>query len=155
MITSKGFRNLGLAALMITCLYGVVTLTPWSSRLCSEENKGQSYSPDGSYLARVYERNCGATTGFLTHVNLRRKWSYFNTVWAGTIKHGQVFSIDCRADINLVWKGNNELEIQYRPRAKRGDDKSLILLRLENWEDIKIRYVEMSDEKNGLEIGRK
>jgi hypothetical protein len=141
-------KALGWAILTPLSLYMLATLLPWSCGLCVEENKAEAYSPNGKYLARVYERNCGATTGFLTHVNLRSKWGYFNTVWAGTITQGQVFSISCNPEVKLVWRNDSNLEIQYNPCA-RPDKNHKVLMKNEAWNNITINYVELSTgEKN-------
>lgn len=38
--------------------------------LCGNELLGQHPSPDGRLKLVVFERNCGATTGFITHVSV-------------------------------------------------------------------------------------
>ena len=138
-------KAFGFAILALMSLYLVVTLLPWSVGLCGEENKGEAYSPNGKYLARIYERNCGATTGFLTHVNLRSGRDYFNTVWAGTITQGQVFSIGCNTEVNLVWSSDSHLEIQYHSCA-RPDESHKVFSKNEAWNNITISYVELSTE---------
>ena len=112
--------------------------------LCIEENKGELYSPNDKYLARIYERNCGATTGFVTHVNLRSLWDYFNTEWPGTITQGLVFSICCNTEVKLLWRNDSHLEIQYRS-CKRPDESHRIF-KNEAWNNITISYVEVSAE---------
>jgi hypothetical protein len=126
-------------------LYLLLTLLPWSVDLCSEENKGDEYSPNGKYLARIYERNCGATTGFHTHVNIRSKWDYFNTVWVGTITQGQVFSMACRTEVKLVWKDDNNLEIHYRSCEKIYKSQGIIM-KNGACNNVTIHYVEMGSE---------
>jgi hypothetical protein len=139
-------KVLGCAILTPVSLFILLTLLPWSCGLCADVNKGEAYSANDKYLARIYERNCGATTGFLTHVNLRSKWDYFNTVWVGTITQGQVFSIGCDTEVKLRWKNDSNLEIQYRPCA-RTDESHKVLLRDEVWNNITINYVELSPEE--------
>ncbi|HYO64086.1 MAG TPA: hypothetical protein VER08_10680 [Pyrinomonadaceae bacterium] len=39
---------------------------------CGETRQSSNGSPDGRNVASVYVRDCGATTGFVTHVNLSR-----------------------------------------------------------------------------------
>jgi hypothetical protein len=138
-------RALSWTVVALISLYMLVTLLPWSVGLCAEENKGELYSPNSRYLARIYERNCGATTGYLTHVNLRSRWNYFNTVWAGSITQGQVFSIGCNTQVKLLWRNETSLEIQYQSCA-RPDESHKVFSRTETWNDITISYVEMSTE---------
>jgi hypothetical protein len=139
-------KVLGWAILTPLSIFILITLLPWSCGLCADENKGEAYSANGKYLARIYERNCGATTGFLTHVNLRSKWDYFNTVWVVTITQGQVFSIGCDTEVKLVWQNDSNLEIQYRPCA-RTDENHKVLLKVEVWHNITISYVELRAEE--------
>ena len=46
--------------------------------LCSDSLKAETPSPDGRFVAGVFERNCGATTGFVTYVALRSKDGSFS-----------------------------------------------------------------------------
>ena len=136
-------RGLGIVALILSLLYALIVLTPWSIGMCGEENIGEAYSPDGSYLARAYVRNCGATTGFLTHANLRSRWSWFHTDWEGTVKDGQVFGNSCWSGVNFVWTGDSELEIQYEKCApdEKGSDPAWI--KEEAWKGVHITYREI------------
>src|SRR5688572_21284493 len=113
-----GLRLLKVFVLLIG-LYVVLVSLPWSCGICSEENIGQAFSPDGKYLARAYVRNCGATTGYLTHVNFRPRWTWFNPDWVGTIKQNQVFANSCWSRIDFVWRDNAHLDIQYEKCAPR------------------------------------
>lgn len=144
----KCAKALGRAILTSVSLYMFVSLLPWSCGLCDEENRGEEYSPNGKYLARIYRRNCGATTGFLMHVNLRSKRDYFNTVWAGRITQGQVFSIKCNTEVKLIWKNDTDLEIQYG-LCVSADESHKVLMKRESWNNITINYVEINpEEKN-------
>src|SRR5947209_4613463 len=102
-ITRRRITWLGVIAIIATVSYAVIVLTPWSIGPCGEDDGAQSYSPNGKHLAKVFIRSCGATTGWLTHVNLRSRWGYFNPTWQGTIRHDEVFSISCWSKVNLVW----------------------------------------------------
>lgn len=134
--------RLGFITLVLAIVYAGSTLTPWSVGMCGEESVVEAYSPDGSYLARVYVRNCGATTGYLTHVNLRPKWSYFNNTWVGTIVQDQVFDNACLSKINLLWKDNSNLEIQYDACPLTKDRKDHAFMKSETWRGINITYSE-------------
>lgn len=41
--------------------------------MCGDEVTVRAPSPDGEWLAAAYVRNCGATTGFTTHVVIMEK----------------------------------------------------------------------------------
>ena len=38
---------------------------------CGDTVKAEAVSPDGRYVAAVFERDCGATTNYSTNVSLR------------------------------------------------------------------------------------
>ena len=94
-ITRRRMTWLGVVASVATLTYAAIVLTPWSIGPCGEDDGMQSYSPDGKHLAKVFIRSCGATTGWLAHVNLRSRWGYFHPTWQGTIRQDEVFSISC------------------------------------------------------------
>ena len=131
---------LGVVAIVASLTYAAIVLTPWSIGPCGEDEGVQSYSPDGKHLAKVFIRSCGATTGWLTHVNLRSRWGYFNPTWQGTIRQDEVFSIRCRSKVNLVWRDNSNLEIQH-PDCKTCDDgQDGASLERNTWRGINITY---------------
>jgi hypothetical protein len=111
--------------------------------MCGEENIGEAYSPDRSYLARAYVRDCGATTGFVTHVNLRPWWRWFNTTFEGTITDGQVFGNSCWSKVNFVWKDNSHLEIQYQKCFGRTNNVEPPWMQESSWKGVNITYREV------------
>jgi hypothetical protein len=111
-----------------------------SCGMCGEEQIAEAYSPNKSYLARAYVRNCGATTGFVTHANLRSRWSWFGTSWKGTIDDGEVFDNACRSKVNFVWKDETSLEIQYEACAVQAGKKDPAWMKNESWGEVKIMY---------------
>jgi hypothetical protein len=132
---------LGIVGLILGLLCPAVVLVPWSVRLIGEEVRKEVYSPDGKYVASVFVRNGGATTGYLTHVNIRSKWSYFNPAWYGTISQGEVFKIECWCEIDPVWTDDSHLLIRYQQCRWSHDSKDPGLMRSESWNDINISYV--------------
>lgn len=60
---------IGLAVLMLPVL-GLTLLSYSNDGLCSNLLLNEVMSPDGYWKAVVFERNCGATTGFVTHVSI-------------------------------------------------------------------------------------
>lgn len=58
---------------------------------------GERQSPDGRYVAALMERNCGATTRYVEHINLRRADRKFSSgFFDGTIKDGEIFTLENR-----------------------------------------------------------
>ncbi|MGH8454337.1 MAG: DUF5412 family protein [Nevskiales bacterium] len=80
--------------------------------LCGEELISESVSPDGKYVAAVYIRNCGATTGYVTHVNVRRHDEEFSADSSGVIRQGGVFLVKGSEKTKIEWR-IGELEILY------------------------------------------
>jgi hypothetical protein len=120
----KVMRQFGGIMLVLALLYSIVTMLPWSTGFCVEQSSSESYSPEGQYLARVYVRDCGATTGYVTHVNPRSRWSWFHTNWIGTITDGEVLTA-VSPPVNLVWRDAKDLEIQYQHYFKSGGSESV------------------------------
>jgi len=117
-------------------------LIPWSVGICEEDTVAESRSPDGKYLARSYIRNCGATTGYLMHVNLRGSWDYFNPTWVGTIKQGQIASKSCLNETSLIWKDSTHLEIQFDKCDYPVAPDRIHLTKVERWNDVEISYLD-------------
>ncbi len=115
----------------------VIAFTNFSCTLlkeCSEENIANITSPDGKYVAALFIRNCGATTPFVYHVNLRASSEKFTANLSGTIYDGEVFDINNRK-VNLVWKDAQTLFIECK------DCPANEPIILENsWKDINIFF---------------
>lgn len=79
------------------------------SDLCCVDLLSESNSPDGKYVATVFERNCGATTPFVRVVGLRHAGSGF----APDEDDDWVFTIHGQSDIYVSWIENAELKISY------------------------------------------
>lgn len=99
------------------------------SDLCGVDFLSESKSPDGKYIATVFERNCGATTPFVRVVSLRHAGSGFSPEddddWIFTI-HGQ-------SDINVLWIESTKLKISYSPTGDSPTQRT-------KWEKITIKY---------------
>jgi hypothetical protein len=59
-----------------TALLALSLATLAGCGLCGDEDKVDVVSPGGAYVASAFHRNCGATTPYVTHVQLRlnRRW---------------------------------------------------------------------------------
>jgi hypothetical protein len=106
--------------------------------LCGEEIIQELRSPDGHYVAVWMERNCGATTGYVEHINLRaasRKfWSDF---FDGTIKQDEIFGFEQRAGDSIpriAWSGNRTLKI-----ANACDERTR---KSATWHDVSIDFTD-------------
>jgi hypothetical protein len=79
---------------------------------CSESDVVRVASPGKAYVATVFVRNCGATTGYVTHINLRGTGDAFVPDSHGVIKSGEVVSMDGNPHITLNWRGDEDLEVK-------------------------------------------
>ena len=74
---------------------------------CSIEVLQDVSSPDGKYVATLFERNCGATTPYHRVVMLRSVGTKLNAE-----KHGDwVFSVKGQPEIQLKWEDGHHLAI--------------------------------------------
>jgi hypothetical protein len=85
----------------------VVALAACGSNLCSNEVIAEIPSPDGAYVATVFERNCGATTPFIRVVMLR---SASSTLDAD--RHADwVSTTEGQPTVDVRWLNENELQV--------------------------------------------
>jgi hypothetical protein len=105
--------------------------------LCSEEMKHEVTSLDGKYVATLFERNCGATTDFVTHINLRPSEAKYRAESSGNVIDGEIFVVDGRPEITLIWTEAKTLSIL----SKLEVDSRGIFKQEASWQDVIIRYV--------------
>ncbi len=93
--------------------------------LCGESIINKITSPNGKFEAVIFERNCGATTAFSTHVAIVRNDSSLQQEQ----KRRSFFVADCDRgkapagpeggpEVRLRWISNNQLEIQRHELAR-------------------------------------
>ena len=115
---------------------------------CENSAEKEVISPDGRLKAVVYNRGCGATTGFITGVSILpfsqplTNGHEGNVLLAGNIV--REFSRDnsnalTKGDMNFdaKWEGNSNLTIYY--------SESKFLEKRERFEDVEIRFLPISD----------
>jgi hypothetical protein len=90
------------------------------SGMCGRYDYTEMASPDGEYIARVSEEDCGAMDSFHTRVNLWKR----GTVHCST--HGKATAVFNSSDapnfVELKWLGPNSLTILY-PDRPSGPEK--------------------------------
>jgi hypothetical protein len=94
---------------------------------CSDVIVREYPSPDGDFVASVFERNCGATTDYSTHVALRRSGEAFS----GEPQH-RITTVSGRSVIELSWIGPQTLRVSTR--------QDTIFLAEDAWDRIDILY---------------
>jgi hypothetical protein len=93
--------------LTITCL-----LWATGCGFCGNEIGYEEYSPDRKLKAVVFERDCGATTGFSTQVSLLGGAEKLPN------EAGNVFIADGDPKIRVQWQSNNEVLVKFPPGTK-------------------------------------
>lgn len=132
-----GFLSLGVLLPIVVisiALAGFLHFSP----VCGEEIIRELPSPDRRYSAASLERNCGATTPYVEHVNVRRANRKFSReLFNGTITEGEVFTFEQRTRNDspvFLWSGTNTLQI-----GNSCDQRTSKLLA---WSDVKIEYLD-------------
>ena len=74
-----------------------------SCALCGDTLGSQATSPDGQVVARVYERDCGATTNFTTQVNVQGSSVKFDAT------DGVIFGANGNHNVSVTWTGPRTL----------------------------------------------
>jgi hypothetical protein len=106
---------------------------------CNEAVEKQVASPGGEYLATLFERNCGATTGYVTHINLRLASDADRPDTHGVINDGQVLVANGQMPIEIRWIDGTNLVINVR-----AEDRHKIVSVRETWKTAKIKVEEQT-----------
>lgn len=101
---------------------------------CGESSKRQVASSSGEYVATLFERNCGATTGYVTHVNLRLASDTYRPDEHGSITDGQVLGAKGTPSIEMHWTDGTELILKISP-----EDRGSVISTQETWKKAHIK----------------
>lgn len=106
--------------------------------MCSNEVISESKSPDGSLEAVVFQRDCGATTGFSTQVSIFRWWlprgnASGNVFVADTNRGAAPSGASGGPEVKVKWQSDNELVISHHQRART-------YLAEPQWGSVKVEY---------------
>jgi hypothetical protein len=96
---------------------------------CGERYDRRAISPDKRYEAAVVERNCGATTDFVSFVRIEDRRALL-------VRNQDVMRIDGSVWLTLVWSAPRHLIIEYPPG--RAPDASRTYGPPARWEDVTI-----------------
>lgn len=108
MIT-KTIIRLGIGAAIISALF-VFWVASMFSGMCGNYIHSQTASPDKKYEAVIFQRDCGATTGFSTQVSIIKLGSELDN------EPGNIFSISGHPEKvapELVWIDEKTLHIKH------------------------------------------
>lgn len=84
--------------------------------LCGNEIHSEHVSPDNDYKAVIFQRDCGATTGFSTQLSIIDANSDL-----GNDVAGNVLILDGHPDeilLKVTWKSKNELVVNHLVNGK-------------------------------------
>jgi hypothetical protein len=105
-------RILGGVLLIAVLTIGGCSLVFWSagSSLCGSKIFQEVYSPNGKYKVVVFQRDCGATTGFRTHISVLGGSTTLNN------QTGNIFQANGHPDwfsIKVTWKDDEHIIIEH------------------------------------------
>lgn len=98
---------------------------------CGHEVVKDTSSPDGKYIATIFDSNCGATTLFSRQVLLRKGPAPFS----GDNKEDVVFRVKGKRDVEVRWIDAEHLMI------RRSPNKDDIFKEIGDWHGVTITYV--------------
>ena len=102
----------------------VVALLAYALRtVCGNDLVREYVSPDGGKKVVVFQRSCGATTGFSTQASLLEANAAFP--WrAGNLFAADLMNVTAPAapwggpDLQVHWEGSNKVTLQRDPKAR-------------------------------------
>ena len=114
-----GLAALVAAAAVIVAAPGLV----FSGEMCGNQTLAEVRSPGGTHRAVVFERDCGATSGFSTQVSVLPAGetlpSEGGNLFVADDDHGQAPSGPGGGPVvEPVWLAENRLLIRHHPRAR-------------------------------------
>ncbi|MEJ6473976.1 hypothetical protein [Pseudoalteromonas piscicida] len=128
----KTFIWLGKIAFVISAIV-VIAFNLWLPDMCGNYFHSESFSPNGELKAVIFQRDCGATTGFSTQISILDVDDKLEN------EMGNVFRIAGHPDKvapNVVWESNSVLIID-----KHISGKEYFLETSYGWlNPVKIRY---------------
>ena len=113
--------------LLVTLLF--ISLASCNKDLCGNELVCEVASPDGRYIASLFERDCGATTPQISVVNLRLS----DAEYAPEEIDDWIFTIHGQSDVKVSWVVDGQLKIKY---SRTGDKPTQRL----KWRDVSVSY---------------
>jgi hypothetical protein len=120
-------------------IWGLGTLL---SSGCGNEGLRETPSPDGRFKAVIFQRDCGATTGFSTQVSVlpinQSLPNDYGNVFRADTDHGKAPSGPGGGPkVEVRWEGEKDLIVLYDERAKVFHRENLL-------KDITVRYETMA-----------
>ena len=132
----KVILGLGLLTALVIggCFHSVSTML--GDDMCGNSPSRTVISPDGRLKAVVFERDCGATTGFSMQVSVLGAKDRLPN------KSGNVFVDGDNAPVTVAWASANNLTVRYNPQARVFVRNTRVLARtgLFGQQPVSVRY---------------
>lgn len=111
----------GLSAVLV--VVGVFLFWYFGPDLCRNEVISELSSPDGAKKLVVFQRDCGATTGFSTHASIlpagKMIPSQNGNVFISDTDHGAAPSGPGGGPrVEVTWEGPNSVVLSYHPKVR-------------------------------------
>src|SRR6266542_2268090 len=109
--------------LFLTGVAGILALAPSCAPMCGVSLVRRVPSPDGRWEAVLFERDCGATTDFATHVSVLRTGAKLpnkqGNQFIADSDHGQAPHVDGNViNVSSQWAGPDSLVVRYDRKAR-------------------------------------
>jgi hypothetical protein len=109
-LITKSARNVFL--FVIGLMPSLMTTACWT---CGDDLKVENASPSGDYVVATYVRNCGATTAYVTHLNIRRRSNSLRPGLDGAVRNGEIVSIKGNEAVKVTWLAPDHLQVEVDP----------------------------------------
>ncbi len=118
-------------AVLFVYRYPLMNLVFVHSIGCSHSILSEATSPDGHYVATVFERNCGAVAPYTRVVSIRHQGSRFD----GEDDRAWVFVMKDQPTIQIHWSGHRQLSAATEGYSRTPREQRL---KTALWEDVEI-----------------
>jgi len=140
-----GFRN----SLCLQILFaGVVASLSGGCSLCNNDEVLRVSSPDAKLEAVVFQRDCGATTGFSTQISIVAKGTSLanggGNLYVADTDHGKAPAANWGGpQVDVVWTDNRTVKVVTHPDARVFHKKTAISISIGIFskENVKAEYV--------------
>ncbi|TDE11983.1 hypothetical protein [Dyadobacter psychrotolerans] len=140
MITTLKILGVILGSMILVLSIFIFIFIYFGDAGCGNEIYQTIYSPDHLKKVLVYDRDCGAITGFSTHVTLldtSEATSSGGNLFVADSDHGRAKAHEqyqTLIDIQVLWINDRTLEIEY-------DGKARVFTKVDQLADIDIIYI--------------
>jgi hypothetical protein len=112
-----------------------------SNPFCDEQQKMKVASPDGKYVAFVFQRHCGFGAEDYTHVNIlpADKEPRPRPI-SRKLESGMVFAANWNHEVRVNWSGTKTLLIQCGDCWGQHNGSADIFEQQKTWKDVSISY---------------